>query len=170
MFPVIFNFRCTVLILVSVGIALSAVASTSCEFLYFENEKNTPWENLGFPFDRAIKAHVGIFSYEIIESDVPDRETNGCVEYDNLFHSSDYEVLAASQFCALFAPIIAVIGLFVTLFELCVCSFYCSFIISSLLFLIAAGTQPGTFSLFAEPSFWYVRRLRFWIALTLAIF
>jgi hypothetical protein len=141
----------------------------TCEFLHFKNEENIPWRNLEFPFDRAIEAHVGIFYYDIVESDVSDRETNGCVGYDNLFHESEYEVLVASQFCALFAPIIAGIGLFVTLFEMCVCSFYCSFMIASLLFLIAAGIQAGTFSLFAEPSFWYVRRLRFDFSLTLVI-
>lgn len=142
------------MILGSAGIALSALASSTCEFLYFENDKGTPYEALEFPFNRAVKAHIGIFSYEVIESDTPDLLTDGCEGYDKLFADSEYEVLIAAQFCALFGPILAGFGLFAALFELCVCSFYCSFLISSLFFLAAAGTQAGTFSLFAEPSFW----------------
>jgi hypothetical protein len=108
------------------------------------------------PFDRAIAANVGIFRYEITEIvNGGGPGTNGCVSYDDTFaQQNGYPSLATAQFCAMIAPIIAGLAVFANLFDFCVCNFPGSYLITSLLFLTAAGIQAGTFTLLADPVFW----------------
>jgi hypothetical protein len=54
------------------------------------------------------------------------------------------------------ALVFAGIAAFADLFDLCVCNFAGSFLISGLLFVIACGLQAATFTLLADPAFWYV--------------
>jgi hypothetical protein len=153
----------SVLVLASVGVALSIVASMNCDFLYFENDRGIPWEGLTAPFEGVTKAKVGIFSYQIIEAiNNTDLETDGCVSYDSNFANSEYEVLVAAQFCGVFAPLLALLAIITNLFDTCICSFFLSFLITSALFLAACGVQAGTFSLFAEPDIWYVKKMFCW--------
>ena len=122
--------------------------------LKFDTREDEPWEGLEPPFERVYEARVGVFSYEIIRAEDPELETNGCVSYGDNFGGSEYEVLIAAQICALLAPMAAFLGLLVTIMDTCVCRFFMSFLVSSVLFLAASGIQIGVFSLYAEPDFW----------------
>lgn len=106
------------------------------------------------PFDGVFEARVGVFSYEIVRAADPTRVTNGCVSYDDKFGGSEYAVLIAAQFSALLAPIVASLGLLVNLLDTCICKFFLSFLVASVLFLIASGVQTGVYSLYAEADFW----------------
>jgi hypothetical protein len=150
--------RLLVIALATGGVLLSYVALDTCEFISFENQRGIPWENLEPPFDRAVSAHVGIFSYEILEAGVNGTTTGKCINYDDRFADmiDSYESIAASQFCAVVAPSLAMLAIALNLFEFFVCGFYGSFIVSSVLYFAAAGIQAGTFSMLAEKAIWYV--------------
>lgn len=148
--------RLLTLFTVTAGIVLSIMASANCNFLKFRTDADEPWEGLEPPFENALEAHVGIFGYEINRHLDESEVTDGCVGYENTFSSADFEVLISAQFCAVFAPIFAVLGLLVSCLDTFFCRFFMSFLIASAFFLAACGVQAGTFSLFAEPSFWYV--------------
>jgi hypothetical protein len=150
--------RLIILALATGGILLSYVALDTCEFISFENKRGIPWENLEPPFDQAVSAHVGIFSYEIVEAGSDGVTTGKCVNYDDRYADmiDFYESIAASQFCAVVAPSLALFAMALNLFEFFVCGFHGSFIFSSLLYFFAAGIQAGTFSMLAEPAIWYV--------------
>jgi hypothetical protein len=154
------NVRLLVLGLGVAGVILSYIAADTCEFISFENQRGTPWDNLEAPFDQAVSAHVGIFGYEILDfgSNGTGTTTGKCVEYDDRFADmiDYYESIAAAQFCAIVAPSLALFAMALNLFEFFVCGFYGSFIFSSMLYLLAAGIQAGTFSMLAEPAIWYV--------------
>ena len=82
---------------------------------------------------------------------------NGCVSYAFTFaQQTEYPSLATAQFCALISPILAGIGIFANLVDLCVCNFVGSYMIGSLIFLAASGISAGTFTLLADPVFWWV--------------
>jgi len=79
---------------------------------------------------------------------------NGCVSYAFTFaQQTEYPSLATAQFCALISPILAGIGIFANLVDLCVCNFVGSYMIGSLIFLAASGISAGTFTLLADPVF-----------------
>jgi hypothetical protein len=64
------------------------------------------------PFEDTVEAYVGIYRHHIIESEVLDGETDVCVAYgETFFGDVSYEVLTTAQWCALFAPVTASIGL-----------------------------------------------------------
>ena len=149
------------LLTVTTAIILSIVASFNCNFLKFENDSGEASEGLDPPFDGSIEAHVGIFGYEIIDHADETAKTNGCVAYDGKYGDAPYEALIAAQFCALFAPVIGAVGLLLSCIDTFCCRFFGSFLISSALFVIACGIQAGTFSLYAEPDFWYVDMVKF---------
>jgi hypothetical protein len=88
----------------------------------------------------------------------PDDITDGCVPYDDKFLKlvDSQAALAAAQCCAVAALVLAGVGLLFNLVESCACNFGGSFVMTSILFLSAAGTQAGTFSMIAEPSLWCV--------------
>lgn len=142
------------IIMAVAGIILSIMGSSNCQFLTVSTAADTAAEGLEAPFEDALEAHVGVFSYEIVRSSAVGGRTGECVKYDGKYSDADLEVLVAAQFCALFGPIVAGLALFVTLLETCFCDFSCSFLIASILYLGAAGIQAGTFSVFAEPTFW----------------
>lgn len=78
-----------------------------------------------------------------------------CVEYDEKFGQlQGYPSVATAQFCSLLAPIMAIIGIFASLLDICVCNFGGSFMIASFFFLLASGLQGGTFVIVADPAFW----------------
>ena len=153
-----YSNRLIVLGLAIGGVLLSYVAQDTCEFISFENQRGTPWENLEPPFDQAVSAHVGIFSFEILEAGNNGTTTGKCVDYDDRFADmiDFYEAIAAAQFCAIVAPSLALVAIALNLFEFFVCGFNGSFIFSSFLYVAAAGIQAGTFSMLAEPAIWYV--------------
>lgn len=145
--------RMLTLLTVTTALILSIVASFNCNFLKFENDSGESWEGLEPPFDGSIEAHVGIFGYEIIDHMNETMVTTGCQAYDEKFSSGNFEAVITAQFCAVFAPVIGVIGLIVSCMDTCLCRFFGSFLVSSALFLLACGIQAGTFSLYAEPDF-----------------
>jgi hypothetical protein len=132
-------------------------ASSTCEFISFrDTDGNPPDRAEDPPFNIALAGNVGIFKYEITEF-VNRNGSSGCIKYDDRFaQQKGYPSVATAQFCALIAPILAGLALFATLFDFCACNFPGSYLISSLLFLIASGVQAGTFTMVADPAFWYV--------------
>lgn len=147
------------------------MAADTCEFISFENQNGIPNPNLEPPLDVAVSAHVGIFSYELLEVGVKDANgtmtssttnsptiTGKCVNYEDRFSDmmEVYEAIAAAQFCAVVAPSLALFAIALNLFEFFVFSFYGSFIFSGVLYFCAAAIQAGTFSMLAEPAIWYV--------------
>jgi len=125
----------------------SIVASTTCDFLSFEN----PSSGLVEPFATAVSGNVGIFYFSITKP-----PSNSCRRYEDKFGGmiESYESIAVAQICALIAAIFGMLGLFCILFEFFVCNFRGSFLFSSILFLLASGLQGGTFAIFGEKRFW----------------
>lgn len=132
-------------------------AATTCEFISFKDtDGNPPDRAEDPPFNIALAANVGIFKYEITEF-VNRDGSSGCIKFDDRFaQQQGYPSVATAQFCALIAPIMAALAIFATLFDFCACNFPGSYLISSLLLLIASGVQAGTFTMVADPAFWYV--------------
>jgi len=97
---------------------------------------------------------VGVFSYDVMRAVNDTSLTSTCVGYRSTIGHSNYAVITAAQFCAVFAPLIGFFGLMVSFVDTCLCRFCCSFLISSALYLAACGVQAGVFSLYAEPDFW----------------
>lgn len=129
----------------------------TCEFISFQDtDGNPPDRAEDPPFNNALSANVGIFKYEITE--FPNRlGTSGCIKYDDRFaQMTGYPSVATAQFCALIAPIMAGLGIFATVADFCACNFPGSYLISSVLFLLAGTIQAGTFTMVADPAFWYV--------------
>lgn len=123
-----------------------------------DNDGNPPDRADDPPFNVALAGTVGIFGYEITDVfNSGGSGTNGCVAYEETFgKQKGYPSLATAQFCALLAPVFACIAIFFCSIDVCVCNFNGSFITSSLLFLTATGLQAATFTLLADPAFWYV--------------
>lgn len=142
------------LLTVSGAIILGIVGSSNCHFLKYSNDADVPHNGLEPPFVGSFEANVGIFSYEIVRHVNDTSITDGCTKYDSKLGSSEYEAVITAQFCAIFAPVIGFMGLFVSALDTCFCRFCCSFLISSAIYLVACGVQAGVFSLYAEPDFW----------------
>jgi hypothetical protein len=124
---------------------LSVASARTCEFISISSKE----DGGDPPFDTAIVANVGIFSYEILESS---STTDGCVDYEETFGdlSDTYPSLTAAQYSAYFAPIIGGVALVVIVFDTLVCTFRGGFyMIGTPLFALAAGIQAGTFSILA---------------------
>lgn len=137
------------------GIVLSIVSATDCDFLEFSNSAGDPWPTLTDPFDNGvISAKVGMFSYQILDA-VPPKETQEeCIPYEEQFTELDNAFLAAASICAFCAPIFAGVGFLFILMEMCICNFCGSFLISSSLLIFASGLQAATFVVFAEEDYW----------------
>lgn len=138
------------------GIVCSWAASNTCDFITFQdNDGNPPDRAEDPPFNRAISASVGIFKYEILEFADGTRPTD-CQAYDDRWIQGTYSYpsLTSAQFCALLAPLCAILGLFLNTVDFCVCNFPGSFMFASTLMLAASGIQAGTFTLIADPVFW----------------
>jgi hypothetical protein len=121
-----------------------------------DTDGNPPDDAEDPPFNTVLAANVGIFNYEVIQLANGGTRDFGCVAYDDKFaKQTGYPSIATAQFCALIAPIIASFAVFAALFDVCVCQFPGSFVISTVLFLAAAAIQAGTFTLIADPAFWY---------------
>jgi len=137
-----------IILLASAGIVLSIYSSYTCQYLYIESEILYELEDP--PFERWI----GIFKYESVHSD----ETEGlfpserCSLYGKFL--IDFPALFASQLCALVAPILALIAVLVSIFELLCCKFFGGFVATSVLLLAASLFQSGTFGIFlVDPNF-----------------
>jgi hypothetical protein len=133
------------------GVMLSVLASETCEFLYFEKEYNATI--MDPPFDRASAGWIGIFQYSILKDENGMDLVDGCSKYENQFTRAPYEALIASQFCAVFAPALGMLAILISIIDLLCCTFYGSFVVTCVVFLIASGFQAGTFSIVAEPTF-----------------
>jgi hypothetical protein len=137
---------------------MNMLAAFTCEFLLFRNENDVAYDELEPPFQDVVEGYVGIYRYNIVESEVVDGETDGCVGYEEMtFGDASYAVLTTAQWCALFAPVAAAIALFLTFTETCVCNCYGSSIFAGILYVVAAGCQAATFAIFGEKDFWYVQ-------------
>jgi hypothetical protein len=146
---------------------LSFLAALDCKFYSFQNVDPTgiAWDGLKPPFNSTLAADIGLFSYRIDDSSDPSDVMDECAEYCGRFrtfrmhHSStrgSSPGWIAAQFCALFSVLFGGLAWFVNLIETCCCSFYGSFLIGSILLLMAAGFQGCTFLIFADNDFWYV--------------
>jgi hypothetical protein len=149
--------RAFLLIFACAGVALSIASATKCDFLSFQNSAGLPWITLKDPFDGAIEARLGMFSYQIIRAADASRIMEECKPYGEQFTELDTPLLAVAQICAFCAPILAGAAILFLLMEMCVCNFFGSFLFSSTLLVVASGAQAATFCVFAEQDFWYVR-------------
>jgi hypothetical protein len=143
--------RTCVLSLICGGIALSVLASETCEFLQFESINNTT--NLGSPFEGASEGWMGIFRYQVVNDN--GNSDDGCTRYNGRFLNAPTGTLIASQVCAIIAPCLAVLAAMISASDVLCCRVYGSFIAMSILLLAAAAVQGGTFIIFARPSFCY---------------
>ena len=124
--------------------------------MLFKNTGGIDWPSLKDPFDGVIEAHVGMFSYRIVDA-VPrkkDEITTECVQYQEQFLELDNPFLSGASISAFCAPIFAGAGLLFCLMETCICNFVGSFCISSSAILFAAALQAATFVVFAEQDYW----------------
>lgn len=152
-----FSFPCRLLAVcfAITGIILSWLASKTCEFISFRDSDGDPPDFAQDPpFNQAMAANVGIFRYEITQF-VNGGGSSECIAYDDRWaQQQGYPSVATAQFCALFGPIFAVLGIFAVMFDICVCNFPGSFMIGALFLLLASGLQAGTFTMVADPVFW----------------
>eukprot|EP00934_Nitzschia_sp_Nitz4_P001485 Nitzschia sp. Nitz4//scaffold7_size249615//221099//222010//NITZ4_001210-RA/size249615-augustus-gene-0.42-mRNA-1//-1//CDS//3329558541//1485//frame0 len=138
-----------------VTISLSWAASNTCDFISVQDQDGNPLDGAEYPpFDQAIAANVGILRYEITNS------VNGsvtaeseCVSYQQRWLDQEYPSVASAQLCAVVAPSLALMGVLWSLCDIFVCNFPGSSIFPAILFLVASGTQLGTFTLIADPVF-----------------
>jgi hypothetical protein len=106
------------------------------------------------PFVEALEGWIGIFQFEIFRDAIGDMLSEGCTLYNQQFTSAPSKVLEVSQFCALLAPTSAMLAILIAASEMsCLLRFYGSFVSTSILLMLAAATQGGTFSIFANPDF-----------------
>lgn len=140
----------------STGIVFSILGANSCEFISFIDTNGNPSDMAEHPpFDTAIAGSVGIFRYSITEGiDGLPPVSDGCVSYQVMFaQQTGYPTLATAQYCTAISPLLAAIGIFANLVDLCVCNFVGSFVIGSLTFLAASAISGGAFALLADPTF-----------------
>lgn len=143
--------RMMIILTASAGIVLSAFASLTCEFLFFQS---TGILEMDDPFDGAKEGWVGIFQYQILEHEDDERVSDGCTMYDQKFTNAPSKALVAAQFCAVLAPSIAAIAILIQAWEsIRSQAFYGSFLTANILLLTSAFVQTGTFAVFAEPDF-----------------
>lgn len=149
-----------IIALALLGLILSGTSSSGCDFLQFKNTcvpregtTCTADDELMPPFEGALEANVGINKYEIVAVDASGATTTSCDDYDSKFEFS-FEVLATAQIVSICAPVFAALGLFATIFDTFFGSYVGCYLGSAFLYLVACGTQAGTFALYAEPSFW----------------
>lgn len=140
-----------IILLTSAGIVLSFFASNTCQFLYFGSDV---FYEIDTSFDDQTEGWIGIFKYGVTANENEENAFERCSLYDNFWNMDDpNEALLASQLCAVIAPSLAFIAIFISTFELLCCKFFGSFIAASVLFLIASVFQIGTFGIFLiEPS------------------
>ena len=141
-----------------VGIIFSWLTAASCQFISFEDTDGNPPDLANDPpFNVALAGSVGIFKYEITEFVDSNRGGTGCISYESRFAQLEgYPSLSTAQFCAVIAPCFAGLAIFANLFDICACNFAGSYMIATLLYLAASGIQLGTYTLLADPAFWYV--------------
>lgn len=148
--------------LIGLGVAVGGVICSwltigSCQFISFvDTDGNPPEDAEDPPFNNALEADVGIFKYRINKYFTdPDGGGTDCRDYDDKFtQQTAYPSLATAQFCTMMAPILAGVGMLITLLDICACRFSACYIVSTLFFLCAAGLQAGAFTLVADPAFW----------------
>lgn len=143
--------RFVILCVAALGIILSLTTTTGCSFLHFENNSGVASQELSEPFELATEGYIGLFGYEVTKVDfsgVPEK----CESYPS---SVSFEVLTAGRIVSIAAPIFAVIGVIITLFDTCIGHYFGCFIMSAFMYLIACGLQACTFVLLAEPTFCY---------------
>jgi hypothetical protein len=148
--------RIFVFILSAGGATCSGLASFSCQFYHFEAVNNTPWSGLEPPYDSAIGADIGLFTYQITDSTDSADLGEGCIAFDGRF--SDFSegngLWEAAQWCALFAFATSGLAFFINLLELIGCSFYCSFIFACTLLWIAGALQACTVMVLGGNDYW----------------
>jgi len=100
-------------------------------------------------FDDQTEGWIGIFKYGVITNANEEIVVEECSIYENLLNTdAPNEALLASQLCAMMAPGLASIAIFVSIVELICCKFFGSFIAASVVFLAASLFQCGTFGIF----------------------
>jgi hypothetical protein len=146
-------------LLVFCGIVLSVLASLTCQFLLQNDSLETTVVSYSLlPTEGVEEAWLGLFSYEIIQLNNPDKNiTAGCSVYDNnLFRiaESPYVLFSLGQVCAVLAPGLALVAVLVFLLQMAVTKFCCNYnAIAATLFLTSL-MQAGTFAVFAERALW----------------
>lgn len=143
------TYRILIIFLASTGVVLSALALNDCQFLYFGQEV---FSEIDLAFDDQTEGWIGIFKYEVVITNNENEETTSvdeCSFYENLLNTdAPNEALLTSQLCAVIAPGLALLAIFVSTIELICCKFFGSFIATSVLFLAASLSQCGTFGIF----------------------
>lgn len=135
--------RLLVMLVASLGVVLSVLASKSCRFLYLGPEV---FSIIGFGIQNQTEGWIGIFRHEITNEETLIQE---CSVYQSIFDmEGPNEALPASQISAAMAPVVASIGILVSTVELVCCRFFGSFIVVSVLLLAASLFQCGTFAMF----------------------
>jgi hypothetical protein len=152
------------LLLFSAGaLTLSLLSGFSCEFFSFENSKNLPWIGLVPPFDGARASDIGLFSYKITDSIIPDEESEACIRYDEIFFDMDGTnnngmgiLWVTAQICAVAAVCCGGLATLYSLLETVNPCLSYPWLIPAFLFFGAFGSQCCTFLIFVETDFWYV--------------
>mmetsp|Transcript_61606 Transcript_61606/g.150815 ORF Transcript_61606/g.150815 Transcript_61606/m.150815 type:complete len:422 (+) Transcript_61606:307-1572(+) len=153
--------RCCVLLLMAAGISMSVIVALSCEFFSYQTLDGEPWPNLTPPFNVLTSAGVGLFSYTVQSSMVTGNgmtfET--CTPYGDEFldqeeqNSNSSSFFVAAQYCAIMAPVAAVLALLSHVSEIVCCRIKGSYHINAFLLISATILQGATFLIFADGTF-----------------
>lgn len=138
-----------------VGIIFTAEAGNGCDFLKVEDTDGDildfirDGERSSFVFGTATRMRVGIFMYEVLEGNV-----SPCQDYPQKFFDIEgYPSISWAQVCSVFAPILCVIAVVLTLIDFCICTFRGSRIFGGIFYFLAMLVQCGVFAIVADPVF-----------------
>ena len=143
------------------AIVFSVMSMLSCNFFHMDSVTNEPWHGLNPALDDAIAVDMGLFQYRITQSNDTsfDAEIDGvCSSYGGRFQNLDFhmndDLWTVAQACAVYAPVVAFLGVILALLEACCCSFFGSSIFPGLLYLGSFALQGTTFLLFVQSEYW----------------
>lgn len=147
--PCRYVLKLLIILLASVGVALSVLASYSCQFLYFGPEALS---EINLAFDDETEGWIGIFKYQTVITNNENEETvsiEECSIYENILNGDfPNHLLLACQYCALIAPGLALLAILVSTVELMCFKFFGSFTAASVSLLGASLFQCGTLGIF----------------------
>ena len=141
----------------------------SCDFFHVESVNGEPWHGLNPALDDSLGIDMGVFQYRITESNSTlfvDSIDGVCQSYGGRFQRLDFhlndDLWTVAQACAVYAPVVAFLGVVLALLEACCCSFFASSIFPALLYFGSFGLQGATFLVFVHSEYWYVPSFRPW--------
>lgn len=145
--------RTLITLLIAGGIVCSVYTALSCEFFQFQVEPDHTLPGGSIFSNNITQGYVGLFGLALMDENENDKATS-CSDHGFLPNGFN-EFFFAAQVCAVAAPALAFLSLFVNLVEI-FCHFPCSFWLTWTCLVLATAAQGCTFMVYGQQEFWYV--------------